>query len=131
MHRDIKPHNFVFDSEKKDLKLIDFGLAEHYSPNKSFSTRVASLYFKAPELLLGYSFYDYSVDIWALGATFASIVIFPLKFKVYKRSPFFHGANPEDQMDKISCVLGTSELFEYMKFYEIELEPRFNVKNSK
>lgn len=52
MHRDIKPHNIMIDHEKKILKLIDFGLAEFYFPNKNYNTRVASRYFKSPELLL-------------------------------------------------------------------------------
>jgi len=52
MHRDIKPHNIMIDHEKRILKLIDFGLAEFYFPNKNYNTRVASRYFKSPELLL-------------------------------------------------------------------------------
>ena len=71
MHRDVKPHNCVIDHEKRCLKLIDFGLAEFYVPDQEYNVRVASRYFKAPELLLQNQFYHYSVDIWAFGCLFA------------------------------------------------------------
>jgi casein kinase II subunit alpha len=32
MHRDVKPHNVMIDHEKKELRLIDWGLAEFYHP---------------------------------------------------------------------------------------------------
>jgi casein kinase II subunit alpha len=49
---------------------------------------VASRYFKGPELLIDYRFYDYSLDIWSLGAMFAGII--------FKKEPFFHGADNYD-----------------------------------
>ena len=33
IHRDIKPQNIMFDNFNKDLKIIDWGLAEFYFPN--------------------------------------------------------------------------------------------------
>ena len=74
MHRDIKPHNILIDHPHKSLKVIDFSLAELYYPEKEYSTKVASLYYKAPELLLGNVFYDYAVDIWAAGVILAGMV---------------------------------------------------------
>lgn len=74
IHRDIKPHNILFNTAAKTMKIIDFGLAEFYYPDQAMSPRVASRYFKAPELLLEMDFYNYSVDIWAVGIIFASIV---------------------------------------------------------
>ena len=74
MHRDIKPHNIMYDHEKRQLEIIDWGLADFYFPNKDYNVRVASRYFKGPELLVDYQYYDYSLDIWSLGCTLASIV---------------------------------------------------------
>lgn len=74
MHRDIKPQNILFDRHQRTFKLIDFSLAELYYPEKEYSTRVSSLYYKAPELLLGNVFYDYRVDIWAAGVILAGLV---------------------------------------------------------
>lgn len=117
MHRDIKPHNICFDYEQKIIKLIDWGLAEFYMPNKNYNVRVSSMFFKAPELLLGHENYDYSIDMWALGCVFAGII--------FKKEPFFHGSDMEDQLDKIASVLGTNDLIVYLEKYSIELEDRF------
>lgn len=67
MHRDVKPHNIMIDHAKKKLRLIDWGLAEFYHKNEEYNVRVASRYFKGPELLVGYRTYDYSLDMWSLG----------------------------------------------------------------
>jgi len=54
IHRDIKPHNIMINMEKREVKIIDWGLAEFYFPGKEYNVRVASRYFKAPELLVDY-----------------------------------------------------------------------------
>merc|ERR1712195_79865 len=59
MHRDVKPHNIMIDHEQRKLRLIDWGLAEFYHPGTEYNVRVASRYFKAPELLVDYKLYDY------------------------------------------------------------------------
>lgn len=46
MHRDVKPHNIMIDHKKRTLRLIDWGLAEFYFPEREYNTRVASRYFK-------------------------------------------------------------------------------------
>ena len=74
IHRDIKPHNILYSFRSGKMKLVEFGLAEFYHPDRQLSPRVASKYFKAPELILDYPFYNYSIDIWAAGIIFASIV---------------------------------------------------------
>lgn len=48
MHRDVKPHNIMIDHKKRTLRLIDWGLAEFYFPEREYNTRVASRYFKVP-----------------------------------------------------------------------------------
>lgn len=118
MHRDVKPHNIMIDHENRKLRLIDWGLAEFYHPGQEYNVRVASRYFKGPELLLDYQMYDYSLDMWSLGCMFASMI--------FKKEPFFHGHDNYDQLVRISKVLGTDELFEYIDKYQIVLDPRFN-----
>lgn len=75
MHRDVKPHNVMIDHEKRQvrlsrsrepvrtgadavwatqLRLIDWGLAEFYHPGTEYNVRVASRYFKGPELLVDF-----------------------------------------------------------------------------
>ena len=64
MHRDVKPHNVMIDHEKRQLRLIDWGLAEFYHPGREYNVRVASRYFKGPELLVDLQEYDYQLDMW-------------------------------------------------------------------
>ena len=117
MHRDVKPHNIVVDHENKKLRLIDWGLAEFYHPNKEYNVRVASRYFKGPELLVDLQDYDYSLDIWSLGCMFAGMI--------FRREPFFHGHDNQDQLVKIARVLGTKDLHEYIEKYGLELDGNF------
>ena len=90
MHRDVKPHNIMFDPKSRkvsltpvslreannccQLRLIDWGLAEFYHPKKEYNVRVASRCFKGPELLVDYMMYDYSLDLWSVGCILAGIV---------------------------------------------------------
>ena len=52
IHRDVKPHNIMIDHAQRKVWLIDWGLAEFYHPNQEYNVRVASRYFKGPELLV-------------------------------------------------------------------------------
>uniref|UniRef100_A0A8C5BYE5 Casein kinase II subunit alpha-like n=1 Tax=Gadus morhua TaxID=8049 RepID=A0A8C5BYE5_GADMO len=118
MHRDVKPHNVMIDHEHRKLRLIDWGLAEFYHPNQEYNVRVASRYFKGPELLVDYQMYDYSLDMWSLGCMLASMI--------FRKEPFFHGHDNYDQLVRIAKVLGTEDLYDYIDKYNIELDPRFN-----
>lgn len=118
MHRDVKPHNVMIDHEKRELRLIDWGLAEFYHPGQEYNVRVASRYFKGPELLVDFQEYDYSLDLWSLGCMFAGMT--------FKREPFFHGQDNYDQLVKIVKVLGTSDLFDYLNKYNMALSSRFD-----
>ncbi|CAM9581636.1 unnamed protein product [Ectocarpus sp. 6 AP-2014] len=118
MHRDVKPHNVMIDHEQKQLRLIDWGLAEFYHPGREYNVRVASRYFKGPELLVDLQEYDYSLDMWSLGCMFAGMI--------FRKEPFFHGHDNYDQLVKIAKVLGTDELFNYLDKYELELDPHFD-----
>ncbi len=74
MHRDVKPQNIVVNHKMRQLRLIDWGLAEIYVPGTQYNVRVASRYFKGPELLIEYHYYHYSLDMWSFGCVFASLV---------------------------------------------------------
>jgi len=118
MHRDVKPHNVMIDHERRKLRLIDWGLAEFYHPNTEYNVRVASRYFKGPELLVDFQEYDYSLDMWSLGCMFASMI--------FRKEPFFHGHDNYDQLVKIAKVLGTDELNAYLEKYDIELDSQYD-----
>ena len=57
MHRDVKPHNVMIDHKNRKLRLIDWGLAEFYHAQNEYNVRVASRYFKGPELLVNHRLY--------------------------------------------------------------------------
>jgi len=118
MHRDVKPHNVMIDHEQRKLRLIDWGLAEFYHPGREYNVRVASRYYKGPELLVDLKLYDYSLDMWSLGCMLAGMV--------FRKEPFFHGHDNYDQLVKIARVLGTDGLFAYLDKYHLELDPHFD-----
>lgn len=114
MHRDLKPQNIMIDHQNRKLRLIDWGLADFYFPGMNYNVRVASRYFKGPELLLDFQQYDYSLDLWSLGCTFASMI--------FKKEPFFHGKDNNDQLVRIAKVLGSEELYAYIKKYNMNVD---------
>lgn len=79
MHRDIKPQNLMINAEGT-VKLCDFGQAKIISINKDkYSLDVSTLWYRAPEILLGSENYSEASDIWAIGCVMAEIIqCFPL-----------------------------------------------------
>ncbi|GME72234.1 unnamed protein product [[Candida] boidinii] len=55
--------------------------------------------------------------MWSFGATLASII--------FKREPFFHGKSNTDQLVQIARVLGTDDLYKYLKKYNLTLGPEY------
>ncbi|XP_063902604.1 uncharacterized protein LOC135122332 [Zophobas morio] len=118
MHRDVKPHNIAIDHSKKKLRLIDWGLAEFYHPCQEYNVRVASRHYKAPELLVDFQCYDYSLDLWGVGCVLAMMV--------FKKNPFFYGTDNFDQLLKIVKVLGTEDLYAYLNTYKLQLPSKLS-----
>ncbi|KAH0576804.1 Kinase, CMGC CDK [Spironucleus salmonicida] len=74
IHRDIKPHNILFDSEKMQTKIIDFGLSREAIFSKTqFSTNAGTKFFFAPEMMLGYPLYTNKVDVWGIGLVMSQL----------------------------------------------------------
>lgn len=120
MHRDVKPHNVMIDPVKKQLRLIDWGLAEFYHPGTEYNVRVASRYYKGPELLVDMLHYDYSLDLWGVGCMLAGIL--------FRCETFFKGKDNKDQLVKIVKVLGTEDFLKYMVKYGLTL-PQKDLNN--
>lgn len=74
MHRDIKPDNILIDKNGR-LKLADFGLAKKASfLQRRKSNAIVSLWYRAPEIILGSEDYFLGVDMWSVGCIFAELM---------------------------------------------------------
>ncbi|KAF9922552.1 negative regulator of the PHO system [Linnemannia zychae] len=98
LHRDLKPQNLLIN-RKGELKLGDFGLARAFGiPVNTFSNEVVTLWYRAPDVLLGSKTYSTSIDIWSAGCIMA---------EMYLGKPLFAGSNNQDELLKIFKVMGT------------------------
>ncbi|CAD8148963.1 unnamed protein product [Paramecium pentaurelia] len=116
-HRDIKPHNILTNTQFSCFKLLDWGLAEFYHPNKEYNTRVASRYFKSPEILLDFRQYHHSIDSWGVGCLMAGMI--------FQKEPFFAGISNDDQLLKIINILGSDVLYTYLNKWKINIPTRY------
>ncbi|CAH1433842.1 unnamed protein product [Lactuca virosa] len=98
LHRDLKTSNLLLNN-RGELKICDFGLARQYgSPLKPYTHLVVTLWYRAPELLLGIKEYSTAIDMWSLGCIMAELL---------SKQPLFNGKTEFDQLDKIFKILGT------------------------
>ncbi|XP_019398160.1 PREDICTED: cyclin-dependent kinase 3 isoform X3 [Crocodylus porosus] len=98
IHRDLKPQNLLIN-EVGAIKLADFGLARAFGvPLRTYTHEVVTLWYRAPEILLGCKYYSTAVDIWSIGCIFAEMVT---------RKALFPGDSEIDQLFRIFRILGT------------------------
>ncbi len=98
LHRDLKTSNLLLNN-RGELKLADFGMARYTSsPPPKLTQLVVTLWYRAPELLLGAEEYDFEIDIWSVGCIFAELLT---------KEPLFQGKNEVDQLSKVFAILGT------------------------
>ncbi|RWV99638.1 hypothetical protein GW17_00037450, partial [Ensete ventricosum] len=99
LHRDLKPQNLLIDRRTNALKLADFGLARAFGiPVRTFTHEVVTLWYRAPEILLGSRNYSTPVDVWSVGCIFAEMA---------NQRPLFPGDSEIDELFKIFRILGT------------------------
>mmetsp|Transcript_13839 Transcript_13839/g.19368 ORF Transcript_13839/g.19368 Transcript_13839/m.19368 type:complete len:297 (-) Transcript_13839:245-1135(-) len=104
LHRDLKPPNLLINREGQ-LKLADFGLARAFGiPVRSYTHEVVTLWYRAPDVLMGSRKYSTPVDIWSVGCIFAEMA---------NGRPLVAGTSEGDQLDRIFRLLGTPTLQDY------------------
>jgi len=126
LHRDLKPQNLLL-SKDGTLKLADFGLARAFSvPTRGFSHEVVTLWYRAPEVLMGCHNYGTPIDLWSVGCVFA---------EMKNGKPLFAGKTAPDQLQKIFKALGTPTPESWPKIVELpewrEDMPKYPAKDIK
>jgi cyclin-dependent kinase 2 len=100
LHRDLKPQNLLID-KLGALKLADFGLARAFGiPLRPYTHEVITLWYRAPEILLGAKNYSTPVDVWSVGCIFAEMLT---------KRPLFPGDSEIDELFRIFRTLGTPD----------------------
>lgn len=98
LHRDLKPQNLLIDS-KGVIKVADFGLGRAFGiPVRVYTHEVVTLWYRAPEILLGASRYSCAIDMWSIGCIFAEMAT---------KKPLFQGDSEIDQLFRIFRILRT------------------------
>tara|TARA_B100000482_G_scaffold192323_1_gene180025 strand:+ start:1934 stop:2845 length:912 start_codon:yes stop_codon:yes gene_type:complete len=99
LHRDIKPENILLN-RNGSVKICDFSLSRTCS--NQMTPCVVTLWYRAPELLLGHTNYNYSIDTWSLCCVLLEMI--------YKRPPFIAKQNSEiSQLESIFTALDKPE----------------------
>ncbi|KAL1190019.1 Cyclin-dependent kinase B2-1 [Cardamine amara subsp. amara] len=99
LHRDLKPHNLLMDPKTMRLKIADLGLARAFTlPMKKYTHEILTLWYRAPEVLLGATHYSTAVDMWSVGCIFAELVT---------NQAIFAGDSELQQLLHIFKLLGT------------------------
>ncbi|KAL6862111.1 protein kinase [Trichoderma novae-zelandiae] len=97
LHRDLKTSNLLL-SNRGLLKIADFGMARYVGdPRPKLTQLVVTLWYRAPELLLGARAYDAAVDMWSVGCIMGELIT---------REPLLQGANEVGQISKVFELCG-------------------------
>lgn len=92
LHRDLKPQNLLINKDGV-IKVADFGLGRSFGiPVRVYTHEIVTLWYRAPEVLLGSQRYSCPVDVWSLGCIFAEMAT---------RKPLFQGDSEIDQLFRI------------------------------
>ena len=105
IHRDLKPGNLLI-SDEGVLKIADFGSAACVGPSgmektHKLESEVCTMWYRAPELIMGGDEYNSGMDMWSVGCIFGELL---------SATPLFPGATVPDQMLKIFKQLGTPQI---------------------
>lgn len=98
LHRDLKPQNLLINKEGI-IKVADFGLGRSFGiPVRNYTHEIVTLWYRAPEVLLGSQRYSCPVDVWSIGCIFAEMAT---------RKPLFQGDSEIDQLFRMFRILRT------------------------
>ena len=116
VHRDLKPENLLLDN-KKNIKIVDFGLSNIYQNNELLKTACGSPCYASPEMINGELYEGLGADIWSSGIVLYAMLCGYLPFEdadnemLYKKitngkfkTPKFLSENCKDILHRILNV---------------------------
>lgn len=126
VHRDLKPQNILLHKRPNEgkhanlhapiVKIADFGLARMCNlPAENYSSEVVTRWYRAPELLLGATKYNNSIDVWSLGCIFVEMLT---------KRPLFPGSDDTNQLKRIFRFFGRPDESEWP---EMSMYPNFKL----
>ncbi|NXR05616.1 CDK10 kinase, partial [Semnornis frantzii] len=119
IHRDLKVSNLLM-TDKGCVKIADFGLARTYGmPPKPMTPKVVTLWYRAPELLLGMTTQTTSIDMWAVGCILAELLA---------HKPLLPGTSEIHQIDLIVQLLGTPNENIWPGFSKLPLASQYTLR---
>ena len=137
VHRDLKPENLLLDN-KKNIKIVDFGLSNIYPNNELLKTACGSPCYAAPEMINGELYNGLGADIWSSGIVLYAMVCGYLPFEdgdneiLYKKitngkfkTPKFLSENCKDILHRILNV----DPEKRFTIKQIKKHPWFNLIN--
>lgn len=112
MHRDLKTSNLLYSNNGR-LKVCDFGMArKHGDFATPYSPGVVTVWYRAPEILLGLKTYDEKIDVWSAGCIMAEILL---------GRPLFNGRTEIEVINMIFNLVGTPKPEDFREMYRSPL----------
>ncbi|KAI8107574.1 hypothetical protein M9435_002602 [Picochlorum sp. BPE23] len=119
IHRDLKTANILY-TNKGQLKICDFGLARLYSSfPREYTQLVVTLWYRAPELLLGERMYSTPVDIWSVGCIMGELLL---------KKPLIPGKTDMEQLGLIFAMVGYPSEEDVQRFKSFALWDKISIK---
>lgn len=119
IHRDLKTANILY-TNKGQLKICDFGLARLYSSfPKGYTQLVVTLWYRAPELLLGDRLYSTPIDMWSVGCIMGELLL---------KKPLLPGKTETEQLGLIFAMVGYPSEEDVQKFKSFPLWNTLSIK---
>ena len=93
----------ILMNNRGEIKIADFGMARYFGdpPPPKMTQLVVTLWYRAPELLLGTENYGKPIDIWSMGCIFGELLT---------KEPLLQGKNEVDELSKVNYIIANKRI---------------------